>query len=313
MWGGSRCPTLKFLNEGGMLEGLEDIDWEKLSCPEMPRWIRGLASLDAEVCEDASDNIYGHSCQYLSDISPYMIPFLIELLSYPQTRQKETILLLIMQLTSDAYIYRSDDKSSELTKRVLNEAAKGIEIYPQFLNPQDFGITHIILWLLRCLDHKADYTVPIILSMLAKTFDDKVQIEIAETLGALIGNTSNNAYRSKYFAEMSRLMSPQAKETVRIAAAVSVINVLKKDVPQNVIDVILEVFSDSDFDAKFTWIRHLVMSISQLEFAKAVPILIKILTRLTDTGDVFTLIPILLNLGFNDGEIVSYSLSSTLR
>jgi hypothetical protein len=41
-----------------MLEKLQEIDWNALKAPEMPDWIRGLASTDTDIREAAYDSIY---------------------------------------------------------------------------------------------------------------------------------------------------------------------------------------------------------------------------------------------------------------
>ncbi len=77
-----------------MLEGLGAVDWDSLShangpAGDLPELIRGLTSPDREVWDEAIDCLHGRLCPGVSPVfaaTPLAVPFLLELLTYPQLR-----------------------------------------------------------------------------------------------------------------------------------------------------------------------------------------------------------------------------------
>lgn len=88
-----------------MLEGLDKINWAKHKGAyhlkeKLPAYIRDLASDDFETREKAFDNVIEEINHQGSiyDATPYVVPFLIELLSIDSVQEKERLLYQIFHL-----------------------------------------------------------------------------------------------------------------------------------------------------------------------------------------------------------------------
>src|ERR1700754_1660212 len=97
------------------LAGLDTIDWASFGYPEMPNWIRNLASDTSKLRGESYNQIedlityagsqspenYGTISELLKTEMPiYITPFLIELMGYDKTEQKASILQLIYDLAN---------------------------------------------------------------------------------------------------------------------------------------------------------------------------------------------------------------------
>ncbi len=116
-----------------MLEDLDNVDWGKLDFPELPKLIRDLTSSDNKIREHAYDELYDKGLSDLPRAAPYVVPFLIELLNQNNIKQKETILLLLMQMASQATAYLYVASSPAFFQSVLDEIAKGVKVYERFV------------------------------------------------------------------------------------------------------------------------------------------------------------------------------------
>src|SRR5690348_12800500 len=85
-----------------MLEGLDNIDWQRLShaygpATDVPDLLRALQSPDQETREEAHTQLYISICHQgtIYNATAYAVPFLIELLNYPSVEDLESILDLL--------------------------------------------------------------------------------------------------------------------------------------------------------------------------------------------------------------------------
>jgi hypothetical protein len=90
-----------------MLEGLKGIDWGNLhhaygAATDVPDLIRSLASDDADRRERALDTLFGSIWHQgnMYEATVYAVPFLIELLTYPEIQGKQGILELLGAMAS---------------------------------------------------------------------------------------------------------------------------------------------------------------------------------------------------------------------
>jgi hypothetical protein len=123
-----------------MFEGLESIDWKNLIHEDIPIWIRGLASQDERTRKASYDKLYDHhifdgSIHYIG--TPYIVPFLTELLKDKNTQEKDSILLMLVQLL-DAAISTLKVNQNDLTaKTIFENIKKDISLYKTFLQMGD--------------------------------------------------------------------------------------------------------------------------------------------------------------------------------
>ena len=104
-----------------LLNGLDKIDWPNIRhshgrATEFPTWIRQLLSDESEVRENAQENLFEYSNHQGSiyEVTPYLVPFLIELVAAEDTPDKAELL----------YHLASVGKSCQDTDRCNASAAK---------------------------------------------------------------------------------------------------------------------------------------------------------------------------------------------
>jgi hypothetical protein len=99
-----------------VFESLESIDWESLAVDEdspvadMPKLLRSLLSPNEEMRDWAIDEL-GEAVIHqgtVSEVSPLVIPFLVELLEYEHTPDKLRIAMLMTELAQCVYYEETD-------------------------------------------------------------------------------------------------------------------------------------------------------------------------------------------------------------
>ncbi len=120
-----------------MLKQLNNMDWAALGVPMMPRWIEGIVSHDVDTREKSYDNLYDSGVIDLNKATPYVIPFLIDLLTEQDTPRKDAILQLLIVVASEALAYSDHPKLAEIANRTLTEINKGSDTFETYLNGAD--------------------------------------------------------------------------------------------------------------------------------------------------------------------------------
>ena len=135
-----------------MLERLDDIDWYTLGhaygdASDVPGMIRALASPDDRVRAEAWDDLFG-SVRHQGDIydsTPFVVPFLIELLADDSVPAKAELLQNFCYYSPD-YSYwnpyydpnwTDKDEYSRQTRRAI---ADGYPVYLRLLEADDLDI-----------------------------------------------------------------------------------------------------------------------------------------------------------------------------
>ena len=85
-----------------MLEDLDKINWSKLShaygsAEDVPDLLRALTSTDKGIRDNAYDTLNNYILHQgdIYEVTPYTVPFLIELLEQPLVEEKEHILYIL--------------------------------------------------------------------------------------------------------------------------------------------------------------------------------------------------------------------------
>jgi hypothetical protein len=139
---------------------LDTVDWVSLGYPDIPLWIRNLASdnhnLQGESYNQIEDLItnagsqspenYGSISELLKTEMPiYVAPFLIELLNYEKTADKASILQLVYDLANYRDLVTSTD--AEVYKiraeRVFEAVKKGEPIYKRLLSDTNASVQNM--------------------------------------------------------------------------------------------------------------------------------------------------------------------------
>lgn len=118
-----------------MLENLDKINWSQLShaygnASDVPDYLRSLLSPSIEVRKramwDLGSNVYHQGTTY--EATPYVIPFLYELIEAPETQNKEDIVFFLLEMGRPMYEEQYTDDAIQAQSEKLK-----LE-YEQFLN-----------------------------------------------------------------------------------------------------------------------------------------------------------------------------------
>ena len=111
-----------------MLEGLDKIDWSKLKhaygeASDVPNLIRSLLSNDKKVREDAIYELCGNILHQgtVYEASSYAIPFLQELLKFPDTPDKASIAALLADMGIGYGVYDHILGNNQMVKGITYE------------------------------------------------------------------------------------------------------------------------------------------------------------------------------------------------
>ena len=249
--------------EQTMLERLSSIDWSKLShaygrAEDVPQLVRDLASLDEEVhglaLRKLYTNIYHQGTVYQA--SAYTAPFLIELVQCEEVPERDRIILLLACLAEgNAYHrqhmqYYSDERKHdpafqrELGEQVFwvdrtHEAVKnGMPTYLRLLEHQSVQIRMSIIHLLSAFKREASQLLPVLLVRLQQESDQRVRACILYGAGVLIKHRVEK--HSNVFQLLVHSLADEETELVRLAAAMSLVQTERQDIPSRVFDLLLE-------------------------------------------------------------------------
>ncbi|MEZ4672577.1 MAG: hypothetical protein R3E39_32150 [Anaerolineae bacterium] len=143
--------------ESRILDELNEIDWGNFMYPDVPIWVRNLASDDLEARNVAYNNLekilayagstswenYGPLSELLkTDMPIVVVPFLITLLNYEGVRDKEYILELLLDIATYRTLIKEDDEEvyKDRAHRAYNAVQKGIDIYGLLSSDHDPNI-----------------------------------------------------------------------------------------------------------------------------------------------------------------------------
>ena len=126
-----------------MLEGLDKIDWKNLGRHfrrdngKIPETIRNLLSTDLNARQKAREFLIGpdQDWEYVSDTTSHIIPFILELLSDPNTPDKDALLFDLSNILE--HIWNSHNASVHQMRRhvdTYNAVAAGMGTLRKLLN-----------------------------------------------------------------------------------------------------------------------------------------------------------------------------------
>jgi hypothetical protein len=295
-----------------MLEKLNEFDWQNIGLPQIPNLLHGISSIDKNHRQKSYDELYDIGLLDLPKGTPYIIPFLIELLG-EALPEKQSVLLLLLQLSSEATIrLKQISDHCDVCRDVLNEISKGIHLCLPFLFITETRAT--TLQLVSYLRQEADLIAPQLMSLLSsdKSVDKAL---IIYSLGDLIRDRGTEQkeniqkYRT-YFKEMTS--SEIENNETRIAAAALLIQEMKVGAPIEAQKIITNAVIEKSHQ-KSGNIDRLCTFISELGIQRATESLSEIVNSITDAQDIFTVVPILLDIVFNNGKFSSHSKSMTKK
>lgn len=247
-----------------MLEGLDEIDWSKLShaygeATDVPGQLRGLVSEDKEERSQAFGELCGGILHQgtIYEATAFVVPFLIELLKSTDLLDKNEILILLAQIAcgtsyhdvhQHARIFREKAKTEEWQGKIREElvwvenakAAVQAEepLYLELLSEPDSSIREASAYVLARLPQRSALVAEAIWKRFLMESAMPVKVSLVLSLG--IRAPSN---------EMGRLMelfAAASDKSIVLAAAISVVNLAPAEAPQNVIEFLVKALGQQD-------------------------------------------------------------------
>lgn len=217
-----------------MLEGLENVNWFKHKGAyhlkdKVPGLIRNLTSTDNKVrkraCEDIGQEMNHQGSIY--DATPYIVPFLIELLTYDHVPDKEELLYslwVVLESCESAFRYspQMSDKNTQNCILTYNNLSEGFPVFASLLQNPDLNIRLPALLLASSLTLHAPYCRHLLRRVYCTEPDSMLRALILARLGELVPKGYGpviNRRRQKYVAMFESIAQSDPDSVVRLGAA----------------------------------------------------------------------------------------------
>jgi hypothetical protein len=194
-----------------VLEGLEAVPWAELEhaygfAGDVPGLLRGLLDPDPKVRSRVLHGLYGNvfhqGTRY--PVTPYVIPFLIEMCASPSVPGRGELLQYWGSLITGYFSVRErptwgdgeqiylwgevtqaeeHDPYSEALHKIYRESLKRYEMLGRLLGSEDAGVRAGAAWVLACLPTRAESSIPLLASQLRVEPSGWVRAAIAFALG----------------------------------------------------------------------------------------------------------------------------------
>jgi hypothetical protein len=178
-----------------MFDGLDKIDWSSFglhiavmcNSADIPKFIRQLLSNDEEERIEACEFIFGEGQHIgmLSPATPYLIPFVLEILSI-NTYPERDYILNGLEYMSVHILHSKTIMSMRFAIKVYDSLEKGLPIYLKLLNDADEEIRIASIQLLRYMQESA---IPVLDSLMKKFGEEsvlRVRLAIIENMALLM-------------------------------------------------------------------------------------------------------------------------------
>ena len=235
-----------------MLKGLDNANWDRLSgAPagehtDVPRLIRSLTATDPQTRSAALDeleDIIAHQGT-VCEITSYVIPFLVELLSSDMVLDRGDILLVFYTI---CWVYREynpdhrDEPYRTYVQKSLSAIRDGTETYVTLLNSPDYQVRAITAFALPLLTKRDPRSMAAALSRLRVETASEVTASLAWSLGDYADDKSPLLVqdRDQTWTSLRNLVDRGQVPEVRFSAARSLIEVEGSDVGSGVVDILL--------------------------------------------------------------------------
>lgn len=203
-----------------MLNNLEQVKWGSLktchgSGSEVPKRILELTSNDAEIRAQALDILYD-SLQHQGDIcevTSYVVPFLVELISHDQTQDKANTLDLLVTVVPRWMKNHSpengnidhDNVSSPFAQKTYDAVREGIWTYLSLLQEKSAEVRRGASRILSLFRDNAIDIAPKLLEQVEVEDDSETKATIIWYLGKL---TMDNSSLPNSHSQLLRILKP---------------------------------------------------------------------------------------------------------
>ncbi len=272
-----------------MLEGLDKIDWKSLGFhiygknEEIPKKIRTLVSQDPEVREEARGFLLGAQQDFgdIYDTTPYIIPFLIEILAHDDTPGKADLLFHLSGVAE--HTFKPEAASIHMMRLCLEtyDALKtGLNILTNLLGDHSAAVRLASANLLQYMTDEVEILIPELMERFHNEQDEDVRVELLNSLKTLLSSLEWPRFQLKtqYAPFFKEVIEHSTSRKIRGAAARASVELvsryareydhLSSQVPAILAQEVLELVSYPNDPAKRNLlyeIENIVRDLSRLE------------------------------------------------
>ncbi|MBZ0290947.1 MAG: hypothetical protein K8L99_00115 [Anaerolineae bacterium] len=272
-----------------MLEELTDIDWNKLGKPDIPNWLRNLASVDKLQRFDAFENLESEIIQVrvfdneemlsnvlINNIPLLIVPFLIELVSHDTVKGKHLILYLLEELASYIELDESDPDVQHKARQIREAVCTKVNAYTPLLrsSEKDVRLASVVL-LDKCVEAHPE-VIELLFERLEVEEEAKIIKALFQLFGRLVITTQSNELKTRYLRITSLTLSSDASLEIRASAALSLVEIMKANASQLAFDTIAESIP-SVIDLSV--LRRCIKALTYQDTDKSIDTLIKLVTN----------------------------------
>ncbi|MBC6461680.1 HEAT repeat domain-containing protein [Actinomadura sp. HBU206391] len=228
-----------------MLEGLDTVDWADLehaygSADDVPDLLRGAASEDDEVRDEAIDALFGtiHHQGTVYPASAPAVPFLAQLAVHAPL-QRDYVLMLLSEMANGHDI----DGGASIT-RVRAAVADAIPGLLPLLDDPDRDVRRALLRVLITVPEAVFSHLPLLLERMAADPDGQMRADLMTTLARVDPDLDSAERRHR-----TGLDDPAP--AVRIASAIALLSRTAPPFPSDVVDALADAYAidgDGGFD-----------------------------------------------------------------
>ncbi|MBX3083635.1 MAG: hypothetical protein KF716_18520 [Anaerolineae bacterium] len=291
-----------------MLEGVEKIDWENYGFPNMPQMLHQIASQDADARSETFNKLYD-SLPQLPEVSPHVVPFLIELLTVESVEDKAVILSLLMQMASEVAV--TVEQRGNVVAFILDtmqEISRGVDVYLKFLRDADAAESAIQI--LSYFPSRFREIVPTLEAIIEENISTEVTTIAISSIARLVTESDalSDEERRKYQTLItSNLLAPD--EVTRADAAIALIKLMQADAPPNVEVALIDMVVKPNSNVR-SYLAKLPSVLAKLGVERAINSMLYLMPQVDDIRMFFCLAQSLLDLAFNDGIFRHYSITT---
>lgn len=242
-----------------MLEGLDAVNWKKYKggygiTTELPKCIREMASLD-ETIRNRAYNIVAEEINHqdtIYEVTPYVVPFLIELLADQNTLKHRSLLSMLFDLVFSCnlemrYITEFTDMRLPDISRTYQNIAKGFSLYRRLTLHKDSTVRLLAVLLIASFPEYAAAGRHDLRHVIKVDTDGQIRAAAIFYLSKLL--PLHRSYRAlelsaHYFNFFNRIAESCSDSLSRLAAASALAmtfsHYYREDVPAYVLNVLID-------------------------------------------------------------------------
>jgi hypothetical protein len=250
--------------KNNMLKNVEKVDWINVhgaygTAQKFPQWLNDLASSDERIRQDARANLneYCFHQQSIYEATPYVVPFLIELLEIEAVADKDALLNMLAAFYGAARMDETwyhqpwgneDDFVQRVKKsRLASENTRlgiraGVPIYIRFLNDNDSEVRKQAALLLGMLRPDAIQLAPLLCQRILIEEVAEVKATAIESLRKLIleRRAETGMDVLPFTTLLEALLHAPEHNVVRLEAARTLAQLLAPNIPAAVLEILAD-------------------------------------------------------------------------